>query len=213
MRAPRHRRDLPLHRGLPWGVRRQRQGDAGPGEAPARDESQIRDAHVLLQAIPWVAHHRRCRPQRLQVARHARGVGGVRLCRLSRPVGQRREVRDDRTLQILQPLRLGAGDMAALAAAEDRALALPARFLPDACGEGGGRAATAVATLVVSESTMDILLTHGYFLYEDPHELAVMKPYPPLGILYISSHLKARGFDAAVFDSTFSSKDAFRQYV
>ena len=23
---------------------------------------------------------------------------------------------------------------------------------------------------------MDVLLTHAYFLYEDPHELAVMKP-------------------------------------
>ena len=43
-------------------------------------------------------------------------------------------------------------------------------------------------------TVMDVLLTHGYFLYEDPHELAVMKPYPPLGLLYISSHLKARGF-------------------
>ena len=52
---------------------------------------------------------------------------------------------------------------------------------------------------------MDILLTHGYFLYDDPHELAVMKPYPPLGLLYISSHLKARGVDASLFDTTFSS--------
>jgi radical SAM superfamily enzyme YgiQ (UPF0313 family) len=60
---------------------------------------------------------------------------------------------------------------------------------------------------------MDILLTHGYFLYEDPHELAVMKPYPPLGILYISAHLKARGFDVAVFDTTFSDREAFRRYV
>ncbi len=51
---------------------------------------------------------------------------------------------------------------------------------------------------------MDILLGHGYFLYEDPHELAVMKPYPPLGLLYVSSHLKAHGLDARVFDSTFA---------
>jgi radical SAM superfamily enzyme YgiQ (UPF0313 family) len=50
---------------------------------------------------------------------------------------------------------------------------------------------------------MDILLTHGYFLYEDPHELAVMKPYPPLGLLYISSHLKARGVDTELYDTTF----------
>jgi radical SAM superfamily enzyme YgiQ (UPF0313 family) len=54
---------------------------------------------------------------------------------------------------------------------------------------------------------MDILLTHGYFLYEDPHELAVMKPYPPLGLLYISSHLKARGVATELFDTTFASFD------
>ncbi|GAB4581775.1 MAG: radical SAM protein [Anaerolineales bacterium] len=60
---------------------------------------------------------------------------------------------------------------------------------------------------------MDLLLTHGYFLYADPHELQVMKPYPPLGILYISSHLKAKGFDVKIFDTTFSSKDEFRAYI
>lgn len=60
---------------------------------------------------------------------------------------------------------------------------------------------------------MDILLTHGYYLYEDPHELAVMKPYPPLGLLYISSHLKAKGFDVSVFDATFSSREAFQQFI
>ena len=53
---------------------------------------------------------------------------------------------------------------------------------------------------------MDILLTHGYFLYEDPKELQIMKPYPPLGILYICSHLRQKGVRAEVFDSTFSSK-------
>src|SRR5215472_1990134 len=52
---------------------------------------------------------------------------------------------------------------------------------------------------------MDILLTHGYFVYEDPKELQIMKPYPPLGILYICSHLQKKGIDAEVFDSTFSS--------
>jgi anaerobic magnesium-protoporphyrin IX monomethyl ester cyclase len=55
---------------------------------------------------------------------------------------------------------------------------------------------------------MDILLTHGYFLYEDPKELQIMKPYPPLGILYICSHLRKKGLDAQVFDSTFSSRQA-----
>ncbi len=60
---------------------------------------------------------------------------------------------------------------------------------------------------------MDILLAHGYFLYEDPHELKVMRPYPPLGILYISSYLKSKGFDVQVFDSTFSSMEAFKALV
>ncbi len=52
---------------------------------------------------------------------------------------------------------------------------------------------------------MDLLLTHGYFLKEDPKELPVMKPYPPLGILYLSSHLRRGGFDVEVYDSTFGS--------
>ena len=56
---------------------------------------------------------------------------------------------------------------------------------------------------------MDILLAHGYFLYEDPHELKVMKPYPPLGVLYISSYLKSKGFEVGVFDSTFASMNDF----
>jgi len=60
---------------------------------------------------------------------------------------------------------------------------------------------------------MDILLTHGYFLYEDDHEKQIMRPYPPLGILYISSHLKSHGFDVDVFDSTFASLDAFASYI
>ena len=60
---------------------------------------------------------------------------------------------------------------------------------------------------------MDILLTHAYYLYEDPKERAIMRPYPPLGILYISSHLKAKGFDVGVFDTTFSRPKAFEAYV
>ena len=51
-----------------------------------------------------------------------------------------------------------------------------------------------------------LLLTHGYFLAEDAKEQQIMKPYPPLGILYLSSHLKARGFSVDVYDSTFGSR-------
>jgi anaerobic magnesium-protoporphyrin IX monomethyl ester cyclase len=54
---------------------------------------------------------------------------------------------------------------------------------------------------------MDLLLTHGYFLAEDPKELAVMKPYAPLGILYLASHLKKKGFGVEVYDTTFGSRE------
>jgi radical SAM superfamily enzyme YgiQ (UPF0313 family) len=60
---------------------------------------------------------------------------------------------------------------------------------------------------------MDILLAHGYFLSEDPHELKIMKPYPPLGILYLSSYLKSRGFAVSLFDSTFKTKADFLALV
>jgi anaerobic magnesium-protoporphyrin IX monomethyl ester cyclase len=59
----------------------------------------------------------------------------------------------------------------------------------------------------------DLLLTHGYFLYEDPKELQILKPYVPLGILYICSHLRKKGFDVEVFDTTFSSFDALRVHL
>jgi anaerobic magnesium-protoporphyrin IX monomethyl ester cyclase len=53
---------------------------------------------------------------------------------------------------------------------------------------------------------MDLLLTHGYFLDEDAKEKAIMKPYVPLGILYLASHLRSRGFDVEVFDTTFATR-------
>jgi radical SAM superfamily enzyme YgiQ (UPF0313 family) len=52
---------------------------------------------------------------------------------------------------------------------------------------------------------MDLLLAHAYFLSEDAEERRIMRPYPPLGVLYLSSHLKARGLDVGVFDGTFRS--------
>lgn len=54
---------------------------------------------------------------------------------------------------------------------------------------------------------MDLLLTHGYFLHQDPKERAIMKPYAPLGILYLSSHLRKKGFDVEVYDTTFGSRE------
>ncbi|MFN0156677.1 MAG: B12-binding domain-containing radical SAM protein [Bacteroidota bacterium] len=58
-----------------------------------------------------------------------------------------------------------------------------------------------------------ILLTHGYFLQEDETEKRIMKPYPTLGILYISAYLKSKGFSVDIFDSTFQTKQEFRSYI
>ena len=57
-----------------------------------------------------------------------------------------------------------------------------------------------------SPRVADLVLTHGYFLEEDEHEKAVMKPYPPLGLLYLSAYLKREGFSVEVVDTTFSTK-------
>lgn len=53
---------------------------------------------------------------------------------------------------------------------------------------------------------MKVLLVHNYFLNEDAVEQKVMRPYPPLGILYISAYLENKGVDHKIFDGTFSSR-------
>ncbi len=60
---------------------------------------------------------------------------------------------------------------------------------------------------------MNILLTHGYFINEDPAEQKIMKPYPPLGILYISSYLKQNGINNKIFDTTFSRKSDLQEFI
>lgn len=52
----------------------------------------------------------------------------------------------------------------------------------------------------------DLLLAHGYFLFEDEKERQIMKPYPPLGLLYVSGWLRRAGFSVEVFDTTFASR-------
>src|SRR5438045_1010398 len=59
----------------------------------------------------------------------------------------------------------------------------------------------------------DILLTHAYFLKYDVIERRVMKPYPPLGILYLSAYLKRAGFSVDVFDATFRDPADFEETV
>jgi anaerobic magnesium-protoporphyrin IX monomethyl ester cyclase len=59
----------------------------------------------------------------------------------------------------------------------------------------------------------DLVLTHGYFLLEDPKERQIMKPYAPLGILYLCSHLRKKGFGVDVFDTTFSGRQELFNYL
>jgi radical SAM superfamily enzyme YgiQ (UPF0313 family) len=58
-----------------------------------------------------------------------------------------------------------------------------------------------------------ILLTHGYFLDEDPKERQIMKPYVPLGILCISAYLEEHCIGNEVFDSTFSTIEQLKKYL
>ncbi len=60
---------------------------------------------------------------------------------------------------------------------------------------------------------MKITLTHGYFLEEDEKEKEIMRPYPPLGILYVSAWLEKHSYDNVVFDSTFSSLQKLKDHL
>lgn len=57
---------------------------------------------------------------------------------------------------------------------------------------------------------MDLLLANPYVLANDPDEQRIMRPHPPLGLLYLSSYLKQRGIDVSVFDGTFRTLADFR---
>ena len=60
---------------------------------------------------------------------------------------------------------------------------------------------------------MKVLLSHGYFLHDHKDDLKIMKPYPLLGILYLSAYLKKNNLEHHVFDTTFSSKEELLAYV
>lgn len=60
---------------------------------------------------------------------------------------------------------------------------------------------------------MSVILSHGYFIHEDAKEQKIMKPYPPLGILYISAWLEKHGIEHEVFDTTFSRKKIFQEHI
>lgn len=60
---------------------------------------------------------------------------------------------------------------------------------------------------------MEILLTHAYFIKEDFREQEIMKPYVPLGILYVSAWLEKNGIENEIYDSTFFSFEEWSEYV
>ena len=60
---------------------------------------------------------------------------------------------------------------------------------------------------------MKLFLTHTYYLFEDVKEEHIMRPYPPLGLLYVSAFLKENEFDTKVFDATFSSFEDQRKSI
>ncbi|MDT7833053.1 radical SAM protein [Flavobacteriaceae bacterium S356] len=60
---------------------------------------------------------------------------------------------------------------------------------------------------------MSIVLTHGYYLFEDEKEQKIMKPYAPLGLLYVSAYLHQHHVQNHVFDSTFYSYQEQLEYI
>lgn len=60
---------------------------------------------------------------------------------------------------------------------------------------------------------MSILFTHAYYLSDDPKEQKIMKPYPPLGLLYVSAYLISKDIPNEVFDSTFYSRENQLEFI
>ena len=60
---------------------------------------------------------------------------------------------------------------------------------------------------------MKLLLSHGYFIADDPKEQKIMRPYVPLGLLYISAWLEKYQIDHDVFDTTFSSFEELKKVI
>ena len=60
---------------------------------------------------------------------------------------------------------------------------------------------------------MKIVITHAYFLANDRSEEKIMKPYPPLGMLYVSAFLDQHGLINEVFDSTFETEESLSDYL
>ncbi len=53
----------------------------------------------------------------------------------------------------------------------------------------------------------DVLLANTYFLNRDATELRNMKPYAPLGILYLAAYVRQQGYQVQVYDNTFRADE------
>ena len=60
---------------------------------------------------------------------------------------------------------------------------------------------------------MSIILTHTYYLFEDEKEQSIMRPYAPLGLLYISAYLNENKVENHLYDYTFYSKADQLQFI
>jgi radical SAM superfamily enzyme YgiQ (UPF0313 family) len=58
-----------------------------------------------------------------------------------------------------------------------------------------------------------LLLTHAYFLCDDPKEKKIMKPYPPLGLLYLAAWLDQHEVENTVWDSTFATFEDQKKFL
>ncbi len=52
-----------------------------------------------------------------------------------------------------------------------------------------------------------VLFGESYYLRFDPKLWAAMQPYPPLGTLYAASHVRAHGYDVALFDAMLAGSE------
>lgn len=50
-------------------------------------------------------------------------------------------------------------------------------------------------------------------MVEDTHEKMIRRPYPPLGLLYLGTYLRANGFKPTIYDSTFSTWENLQAYL
>jgi radical SAM superfamily enzyme YgiQ (UPF0313 family) len=65
-----------------------------------------------------------------------------------------------------------------------------------------------------AEKSSDIVLTHAYYLSRTKNEKKIMKPYVPIGPLYVAAQLRESGYDVDFFDTTFQKDPgSFDQYL